>query len=556
MNLTKNKNPLFISILPVPLRGGLHARLALLAVALALPACAWAGNLAGRYATITLDGNLADWLPARDTMYGPSEIGAGAPLNTTFTNVMVANDSTNLYIALQLPASAAITNTWTYNVFIDTDLIATTGFNGNWMGAGYNVLVQYGASGTTYSVYNFTGAAQSDWTWNWISLIEYAYSDLVIEWAIPISSLGLTTNKMKMEFNVTGDGVTTETWAYQWESGVGTYTLATPPPPTPPTLTAVQGSPNKISVSFSKPVTAATAGATSNYALDGGLSVLTATPDPLDSSKVTLTTSAQTRGTVYVLTVNGIADGAGHLIGANSQMAFISTILLDGSFDDWEGVPLLYSQDQGLTNAAEWKEVYAYNDAEYIYFHVTLWEPNDLLNAQNNFFFDTDNDSTTGNASWGGSELLIQEGVGYQEKNGGFNEGLVNGLDFAMSNSGGTNFEFRISRAATYASDGLPVFTTNIINFAFDGEENWLPVNRMPVTAGVMIAYQLLESAVLPPGPLSIGVSGGQATVRWSGLGTLQACPSLSGSWTNVPSATSPYTTPASAGQLYFRLMR
>ena len=62
-----------------------------------------------------------------------------------------------------------------------------------------------------------------------MNLIEYSYSDYVIEWAIPISTLGLTANKMRMEFNVTGTGVTTETWAYQWESGVGTYTLAAPP---------------------------------------------------------------------------------------------------------------------------------------------------------------------------------------------------------------------------------------------------------------------------------------------------------------------------------------
>jgi hypothetical protein len=152
-----------------------------LAVVLALPGAAWAGNLTGRYATITLDGSLSDW-QAGDTMYAASEIGAGAPVNTTFTNVLVANDSNYVYIALQLPAEAAITNTWTYSVFIDTDMKPATGFNGSWMSAGYDSLVQYGAAGTTYSVYNFTGAAQGDWTWNWIALIEYSYSDLVVEW--------------------------------------------------------------------------------------------------------------------------------------------------------------------------------------------------------------------------------------------------------------------------------------------------------------------------------------------------------------------------------------
>ena len=88
--------------------------LSLILAALALPGVALAGNLEGRYATITLDGSLSDW-QSGDVMYSASEISVGAPLESTFTNVMVANDSNYVYIALQLPAPAAITNTWTYS---------------------------------------------------------------------------------------------------------------------------------------------------------------------------------------------------------------------------------------------------------------------------------------------------------------------------------------------------------------------------------------------------------------------------------------------------------
>ena len=161
-------------------------------------------------------------------------------------------------------------------------------------------------------------------------------------------------------------------------------------------------------------------------------------------------------------------------------MTFVSSILIDGSFDDWEGLPLLFSNDPGDPSATDFKDVYAYSDTNYVYFRLTLWAPSDLLSAQNNMFIDTDNDPATGNTFWGGSELLIESGIGYQEKNGGFNEGLINGLDFVSANSGTTNYEFRISRAATYASDGLPVFRANVINFAFDGETNWVTANRMP----------------------------------------------------------------------------
>lgn len=181
-------------------------------------------------ATITLDGDLSDWQPG-DVMYSASEIGAGAPLASTFTSVSVANDANFVYVALQHPAPTSILDPWITSVYLDTDMTSTTGFNSGWMTAGYDGLVQYGAAGTTYSVYGFAGASQAAWGWNWLGLINYSYSGLVTEWAIPISALGMTGNQMRMEFNATGTGVTTETWAYQWESGVGTYTMAVVPEP-------------------------------------------------------------------------------------------------------------------------------------------------------------------------------------------------------------------------------------------------------------------------------------------------------------------------------------
>jgi hypothetical protein len=521
---------------------------------LALPGAVQAGNLTGRYATITLDGSLSDWQPG-DVMYSASEIGAGSPANSTFTNVLVANDSNYVYVAFRLSAPAAITNTWITSAYIDADMTSSSGFNGGWMTAGYDHLVQYGASGSTYSIYAFTGAAQSDWNWNWLGLINYSYSDFVIEWAIPISSLGLTSNKMRMEFNVSGVGVTNETWAYQFESGVGTYTIATPPPPTPPTIATVEGAPNKVQITFSKPVTAATAGVASNYLLNGGLTVLTATPDSLNPSKVTLTTSPQTRGTLYYLAVNGVKDEAGNSIAAGSQTTFVSSIILDGSFEDWDGLPILFSNSPGDPVATDFKDCYAFNDADYIYLRLTLWEPSDMTTPQNDIFVDTDNNPASGNTYWGGSELLVEGGIGYQEKNGGFNEGLINGLNFLMANSGNTNYEFRLARAATYVSDGLPVFTTNVINFAFGGKTNWALVNRMPPTTSSTIPYTLVEPSLATPGPLAISPTAGHVTIAWAGPATLQACGSLpSGSWTNVPAAVSPYTVPASGSKLFFRL--
>jgi hypothetical protein len=324
---------------------------------------------------------------------------------------------------------------------------------------------------------------------------------------------------------------------------------------TPPTLVDVQGSPNQVTVTFSEPVDPATAGLPSNYALDGGVNVLSVATVPANPAQVTLVTSSQTRGAVYTLTVSRVQDLFGNPIGANSKKAFLSTVIIDGGFDDWQGLAPIYSGDSNSPAASNFKDVYVFNDANYIYFRVTTWDPTVLQIGYNNYFFDTDNDPATGYAAWGGAEMLIQGGAGYQEKNGGFNEGGINGVNWLCAPADtGTNFEFQISRAATYASDSLPVFTTNIINFAFDAENtSYQSVNRAPATG--TLSYTLVEPPPLPPGPLAIGLSGGQIHITWTGPGTLQSADSLVNSlWTNVPAANNQYVVPATGAQRYFRL--
>jgi len=190
-----------------------------------------ADNITGAYKTITMDGSSADWTGA-DVMYPDAQITDGAPLTTTYSEVSLCNDNANLYAGLATKGTGggSINNGCVRELYIDNDLNPATGFNAGWMSAGYDRLVQYGAGGGSYSIYEFNGASQSDWAWNFEGTINYSYSADFIEWSIPLNLINLANHQAKLEFHVTGGSVSTETWAYEWESSVGTYTQSIPEP--------------------------------------------------------------------------------------------------------------------------------------------------------------------------------------------------------------------------------------------------------------------------------------------------------------------------------------
>ncbi len=194
-------------------------------------ATASADNLTGAYKTITMDGSSADWTGA-DIMYPDSQITDGLPLTSTYSEVSVCNNGTDMYVGLATKGTGggSIMNGYTRELYIDNDMDSTTGFNAGWMSAGYDRLVQYGIGGTAYSIFEFNGANQSDWSWNFLVTINYSYSDNFIEWSIPLNQINLSNNQAKLEFHVTGGNVSPETWAYEWESSVGTYTRGIPEP--------------------------------------------------------------------------------------------------------------------------------------------------------------------------------------------------------------------------------------------------------------------------------------------------------------------------------------
>ena len=339
-----------------------------------------------------------------------------------------------------------------------------------------------------------------------------------------------------------------------------------------PAVTNIQATARQVVITYSEPVDAASATNTANYALSGGGSFTNAV---LSGQTVTLyTASPLMLGTVYTVTVNGAKDLFGNAVHTTASVAPSIIITIDGDMSDWAGIPPVYDNPTpGTDGAADFKDIYVYNDANYYYFRVTLWH--DIPSASGffpkycNMFFDTDNNSGTGYSAIG-SEFLQQSSSFYQERGGTFSsEGqvLVNMVagylikPSVRETTFPADFEFRYPRNAQFsaASGGGLVFSTNVVNFLWQGQTTgFVPVNTASINGGVISYTNTVQTVVPAPplGGLSISaVPGHNVAVTWDTPATLQSVDSLNNTWTNVPAAAAPYVAPAANSQ-FFRLTK
>lgn len=113
---------------------------------------------------------------------------------------------------------------------------------------------------------------------------------------------------------------------------------------TPPTVYSAVGSAtlDTITVSFSEPVEFNSASVAGSYSISG-LTILSATPTAdADgyATNVVLTTSTQTKGTKYTLTVNSVTDLSGNPVVANSKQDFTAFSFIGGFMvvDIWDNI--------------------------------------------------------------------------------------------------------------------------------------------------------------------------------------------------------------------------
>jgi len=324
----------------------------------------------------------------------------------------------------------------------------------------------------------------------------------------------------------------------------------------PPTIAQVNGSGKKVVIEFSEPLDPATAATPGNYTLTGGAQVAAASLEATDPRTVTLTTTAALNfGAVYTLSVHGVKDRFNN--SASATAMFRATILIDGDLDDWSGIAPATTETQDTLEGMEFKDITITNDDSYIYIRMSFYANVGQLGVDSLFhiFSDTDNDAATGYATTGiGSEMMIENATGYQQKNGQFNEGGVGQLDFAIGPAAaGSDFECRISRQAIYTSDGQKVYGTNTMALTFQLiSGTWAALDSAPAAGGLV--YTLVNFAPLQLGALKIQAVSGKPQISWTGAGVLQTATSLTGTWETLDNAASPYQPDTSASQRFFRL--
>ena len=164
-----------------------------------------------------------------------------------------------------------------------------------------------------------------------------------------------------------------------------TATLTVNADTTPPTIQSVVGDATYtyLTVTFSKGVTAVTAGNVANYSLIGGLTITEVAV--LTPNSVRLTTSVQTAGTGYTLTVSNIRDlasGGGNVIVAGSTKTFTAVTSDANRFvrvgDPGNPADTAGSLHSGQVNYVYWISKYILTTTEYAAFLNAVATTNDM----------------------------------------------------------------------------------------------------------------------------------------------------------------------------------
>lgn len=425
---------------------------------------------------------------------------------------------------------------------------------GDPVGAVVNITQQpANATATAYKTATFTVAADvsSPYIAADAAFYQWYRNDTIIPGAtaatytIPVVQPGDNGAKYKAMVGVPGKTAT---------SAEATLTVT---PNLPPAVVSVEGSDafTTATVKFDQPVTAPSATTAGNYTLDKGVTVSAAAL--VDQFTVRLTTSRQAENTAYTLTINNVQNLGGTAVVPNTTVRLNSWALVPRRARAEVFTGIGGTAVQGLLDDPKYP-----NSPDQIRYvaGLTFGEPS---------FGDT----------WGDNFGTAIKAVVKPTQSGQYR--------FFVRSDDASQLFINPSGADIPAATGTPVAFENGCCAAFQEPPNERTSEPITLTAGQSYGVLFLvkeggggdwgqvgwrregdttaagslpaiQDAAYwygPPatevGPLAISLSGGNVSITYQG--TLQSAPAITGPWTDVAGAASPYSTAASAAQLYFR---
>ena len=322
-----------------------------------------------------------------------------------------------------------------------------------------------------------------------------------------------------------------------------------------PSIDHVRAGSGSVEIRFSEQLSASSASDPIHYSIPGIVVNDAVLMDDLQT--VTLTTDALAFREDYALTVEGVEDCFGNA--ERVVKSFRATILIDGDFTDWSGIEPMRTDDiesEGL----EFHQFWVVNDADYLYLRFSFHESVGQLPVDHYYqiFIDGDNDPDTGlSVGTIGSSLMIENGNGWLQTGGSFNEGSVADIDFQLA---GAMKEFECRIALASSKDGLALFTAGNLGLTLNlVSTGWAIVDSGPTEA---IVHTLTDVPALTepevPGETSLPLvtiqqMEGKVEISWE-EGMLESSETLlPNSWARVPGVSSPLVIEPDNGTRFYR---
>ena len=255
-----------------------------------------------------------------------------------------------------------------------------------------------------------------------------------------------------------------------------------------PTIDSIRAGSGSVIITFSEILARESAENAAQYAIPG-IHVHNARLED-DQQTVTLETALLTSGEEYALSIIGVEDRFGNRV--NVRIPFYATILIDGDFSDWAGIDPI-ATDAFESEGFEFHQFWVANDADYLYLRFSFHENIGQLPVDYfyHIYIDGDNDPGTGlGVSTIGSSLMIENGLGWMQAGGNFNEGSVPNIDFHLApQAASAEFECRLSLASS--KDGAPLLTASTLGISFSLiTTHWEEIEFGPAEG---ILYPLVE---------------------------------------------------------------